>query len=259
MGESAGDVAVLSLAQRTSQPDRQWYLWKRLAERLGEGVLPVRVLVLGARLCEPRERAKADGLGTTAEAATVREGGTSGHQDDAAARPPAELPAYLAEVCREASVPVVATVLPGEGDRRAFAPVLADLAAALRAFEKQRPAELVVWVVACDDARRATPLWTFRKAADLVLSRARSWGAGRLAVLFVPEPAVPAERRALYAEQLRLAAKAYRGSFTRLDELGRARSWAVEGASGPQEALGRWPNARGHEALARAVLEKIRP
>jgi hypothetical protein len=26
-----GEVAVLSLTQRTSQPDRQWYLWKRLA------------------------------------------------------------------------------------------------------------------------------------------------------------------------------------------------------------------------------------
>ena len=231
-GVRTGDRAVLSLRQRTSQADRQWYLWKRLAERLGEGVRPASVLVLGARLSEPAVK----------------------HIEE-----PIEPPPYLARVRRDAGTPVGLKALPGVGEREALSPVLADLAEALETFAGQAPAELVVWVVACDDARRATPLGTFRKAAEFLLSRARRWGAGRLVVMFVPEPAVPAERRALYSEELRRAAGAYRGSFAQLDELVEVRFWAAEGPAGPQRALGRYPNARGHAALAEAILGRIRP
>ena len=77
--------------------------------------------------------------------------------------------------------------------------------------------------------------------------------------MFGPAPAVGGRRRSLYAEQLRLAAASYRGSFARVDELEEPRCWRLEGPAGPSRALGRHPNREGHAALARAVLERIRP
>jgi hypothetical protein len=130
-------------------------------------------------------------------------------------------------------------------------PALGDLVTALRAIEGSRPAELLVWVVSCDDVRRATPLRVFAKAAELLLYRAREWGAARVVILFVPEPAVVPERRALYAEELRRAASAHRATFERVDAMEEARHWRAHGA------LLRYPNEEGHEALARAILSAI--
>lgn len=221
-GPGAGDeAAVLTLPQRVGEEDREWKLVERLAESLAKGTLPAGVLLLGAGLAEGRE------------------------------------PEYLRAVREGAGTWVEAAALPGEGASGVTYPILADFAAALGRLESTRPAELVVWVVACDDARRGTPVRTFRKAVDFLLRRARQRSA-RVAVLFVPEPAVPPKRRALYSEALRKAALAYQVTFRRLDALARRRFWTGE-ASGSRPPLLRYPNAEGHEALAEAVLERIRP
>ncbi|MHC4202554.1 MAG: hypothetical protein ACYSU0_21390 [Planctomycetota bacterium] len=238
-GPAAGDeAAVLTLPQRVGEDDREWLIVKRLAERFVEGTRPAGVLLLGAGLAEAR-RSPVHRPARETGGGEVRE------------------PSYIRAVREGAGTWVEAAALPGEGASGVTYPILADFAAALGRLESTRPAELVVWVVACDDARRGTPKRTFRKAVDFLLRRVRRRSA-RMEVLFVPEPAVPPKRRALYSEALRKAALAYQVTFRRLDALERHRFWTGE-ASGSTPPLMRYPNAEGHEALAEAVLERIRP
>jgi hypothetical protein len=244
------EAVVLCLRQRTGRPDREWYLVGRLARSFEKGTEPAGVLCLGARLSE--------------------------------AGPGEDDPPYMRALGERAGTWVETTVLPGESARGVLHPILADLALSLAAVEAARPAEVVVWVVACDDARRATPTRTFRKSADLLLSRVRRKGAARIEVVFCPEPAVPAGRRAVYLEELSAACLAYRAGLTVVEGFEEGRSWtaprgapgppstsrgAVKGEAGPRalqqhaavRALLRHPNARGHEALAEAVLSRLRP
>jgi len=249
-GARRGELAVICLPRRTLQPDREWYLWKRLAERLEEGSLPAGVLLLapafGARGGERRR--EAPGGSSDAYPALPVPGPAEGPEE----------PAYFPVVREKAGTRVEAVALPGESAEGVLHPVLADLAAALDAMrELRRRVELVIWVVACDDARRATPVRLFRKAADLILMRARAAGASRLSILFLPEPAVERSRRELYAEELAQAASAYRAGFVRLDALAGNDFWLA--AAGTGKALGRYPNARGRTALAEAILARIRP
>lgn len=221
--EDTYDSVVLALEQRTSQPDREWYLWKRFAERLGDGALPAGVVLLTARLWDGDDEASP----------------------------------YLRNVRENAGTWVDATVLPGESAQGVLHPVLADLADAIEALSGGRRAELVVWVTACDDPRRATPKRIYRKAADFLMNWARQRGASRLAVLFVPEPAVPGDRRSLYAEELRAAARAYRGTYERIDGVAETEYW-VSPSAVESRTLMRYPNSEGLRAVAEAVLERIK-
>ncbi len=170
----------------------------------------------------------------------------------------ADGPAYFRAVRDGAGTWVETAALPGESARGVTNPILADFARALHALESTRRPQLVVWVVSCDDARRGTPVRTFRKAADFLLSRARRRST-RIAVIFVPEPAVPAARRALYSAELEKAASAYRAIFAVAGALESKRYWVKDGSSRGTAPLMRYPNAEGHKALAAAVLARIRP
>lgn len=239
-----GDAAVLTLAQRVGEDDREWLMVKLLAQRLGEGTPPAGVLLLGARLT--RARSIRGGARSRVASGSFTQATRRGDE-----------PAYLRAVREGAGTWVQTAALPGEGAANVTYPILADFAAALASLQGARPAELVVWVVACDDARRGTPVRTFRKAADFLLHRALD-RLGRVTVLFVPEPAVPPKRRALYSEALRKAALACRVSFVRVDALEKRAFWTGE-AAGSRRPLLRFPNPEGHAALAEAVLECIRP
>jgi hypothetical protein len=228
------EAAVVVLRQRVSVDDREWLMMKLLADQLSEGTVPA-----GVTLLAPAFRA-APLPGSAASDATP------------------ETPAYIRAVRDGAGTWVEATALPGEAARGVTNPILGDFAMALAALESARPAELVIWVIACDDARRATPARTFRKAVDFLIVRARQ-RSGRLAVLFVPEPAVLPARRAIYAEELRQAASAFRVTHARLDSLDDAECWRPEGGEAHTGALGRYPNSKGHAALAEAILKRIRP
>lgn len=228
-GSGPAEAAVVVLRQRVSVDDREWKVIRLLADQLSEGTVPAGVTLLGPALGPaPRDGEKP------------------------------EQPAYFRTVSAKAGTWVEATALPGEAARGVTNPILADFAAALAALEGSRPAELVIWVVACDDARRATPVRTFRKAADFLMVRARRRSA-RLAVLFVPEPAVLGSRRAVYSEELRRAASAFKATYARVDALEEAAYWRPEESSRSRGALARYPNAKGHEVLAEAILERIRP
>ena len=219
---------MVVLRQRVSVDDREWIMMKLLAEQLSEGTVPAGVTLLGPAFRGP--------------------------EIEATASPPA----YIRAVRDGAGTWVEATALPGEAARGVTHPILADFAAALEALEGSRPAELVIWVVACDDARRATPTRTFRKAVDFLIFRARRRSA-RLTILSVPEPAVLAARRAVYIKELRKAASAFRGIYARVDALEDAECWRPEGAARSHGALARYPNSKGHAALAEAILGRIRP
>ena len=267
-GRQAGAVqtAVLALPQRTRQPDREWYLLRKLSRRLGEGSRPAGALVLGASLEESAR--------TASEAQAVPGGrqavpGPGG----AEVRGVADAPEYLRLVRRNAGTRVDVVALPGEAHPTAIHPILGDLAAALEAFKRTRRAELVVWVADCSDARRATPVRTVRKCADFLLSRAlATYDAARVVVIFVPEPSVPEKRRARYADELAAAARAYKATFVQLDSLANIEYWQPEGEPGAvaqrnvgeamptgRQALARYPNAGGRQAIAEAVLRAIRP
>jgi len=223
------ESAVVVLRKRTSVDEREWVMMKLLAEQLSEGAVPAGVTLLGPAF--------------------------GGREKNAAL---VSLPAYQRAVRDGAGTWVEAFALPGETAPGVTHPILADFVAALEALERSRPAELVVWVVACDDARRATPVRTFRKAVDFLIVRARQRSA-RLTILSVPEPAIPAERRAVYAEELRKAASAFRGIYCRVDAMEDAACWRPEGASRSRGALMRYPNAKGHSALAEAILDRLGP
>jgi len=225
----APEAAVVVLRKRTSVDEREWAMMKLLAEQLSEGTVPAGVRLLGPAF---------DGRGTKTS--------------------PATLPAYQRAIRDGAGTWVEAVALPGETAPNVTHPILADFVAALEALEESRPAELVVWVVACDDARRATPVRTFRKAVDFLIVRARRRSA-RLTILSVPEPAVPAARRAVYSEELRKAASAFRGIYARVDALEDPACWRPEGESRSRGALMRYPNSKGHAALAEAILDRIGP
>ncbi len=228
------EAAVVVLRQRVSVDDREWLMMKLLADQLSEGTVPA-----GVTLLAPAFRS-APAPGRARRQAT------------------SEPPAYIRAVRDGAGTWVEATALPGAAARGVTNPILADFAAALAALDGSRPAELVIWVVACDDARRATPARTFRKAVDFLIVRARQ-RSGRLSVLFVPEPAVLPARRSVYAEELRLAASAFRAAYARVDSLDDAECWRPEGADASSGALARYPNLKGHAALAEAILKRIRP
>jgi len=226
---AAPESAVVVLRKRTSVDEREWVMMKLLAEQLSEGTVPAGVTLLGPAF---------GGRGAKIAAAS--------------------LPAYQRAARDGAGTWVETVALPGETASGVTHPILADFVAALETLEASRPAELVVWVVACDDARRATPVRTFRKAVDFLIVRARRRSA-RLAILSVPEPAVPAERRAVYSEELRKAASAFRGIYARVDALEDPACWRPEGESRSRGALMRYPNAKGHAALAEAILDRIGP
>ena len=216
------ESVIVALEQRTSQTDREWFLIKRFAQELGEGTLPAGVCLIGSRLW-----------------------------------PDDEEPPYVRIARERAGTWVETTPLPGEATGGAIHPILGDLAAALRAVASSRRAELLVWVIACDDARRGTPARLFRKAVDLVLHRARLRGTSRLSVVFVPEPAVAGERRAAYSEELRASVRTYRGTFVRAADLESPKLWTSPEDRGGR-ALMRYPNLNGQKALAEVVLSRIR-
>ena len=138
---------------------------------------------------------------------------------------------------------------------------------------------LVWWLAAVAVGLVVTPmaLWIFRNLPDRGYAFARPlglivvgylfWLGGtsgllhntRVAILFVPEPAVPARRRALYSEELHDAARVYKGTFVRVDALEEKRLWLAPADGGPRRALARYPNEEGHAAVADAVLDRILP
>ena len=234
-GASArAEAAVVVLRQRMSFDDREWIVMKLLAEQLSEGTVPAGVTLLAPAFRGAKPEGKAGPEGK------------------------AEPPDYFRTVREGAGTWVEATALPGEAARGVTNPILADFATVLAALDGSRPAGLVIMVVACDDARRATPARTFRKAVDFLMVRARR-RSGRVAVLFVPEPAVLKARREIYAEELRRSASAFMASYSRVHALEDADCWRPGGASRSKGALARYPNSKGRAALAEAILDRIRP
>jgi hypothetical protein len=267
--KDSDEAAILTLTEvRDLGADREWYLVRKVANRIGEGALPASVLILGARLSA--HGAHPDLRGQDAGPHDGRRTDELESRRSQASPSAAEgvlLSPWLAMLSARTRVRVVTAALPGVSAEGVSYPILADLAAALDVLDLAGWTETVVWVVACDDARRATPPALVRKCAGFLLHRVRAvFGAGRVVVLFVPEPAVDARRRAVYSSAIEQAARAYKCGFDVAEALASGEFWTVEeeppygeGLHSRGRALGRYPNSRGREALVSKVLALFQP
>lgn len=217
--DEAGRRVVLRIEHRVRKPDETWPLLRWLHHRLyGDRWAFRRVLVLGDDLGAPRD-------------------------------------GYLSQIARPGA-PFAASALAVASDARQPAPPILRAVAALASATLGPTPDLAVLCLGHRDADYGTDVLEFGRALELIMQQLELRGCHRFAVAAPTGPSHLRARLAPYVAAARHTARTYRARSLDLDRRMSDKHWAGEGKDA--RLVLRQPNAKGHRALADAIVRHLR-
>jgi len=216
--DEQGRPVVIRIEHRVHKPDERWPLVRWVSHKLyGDKLAFNSVLLLGEDLGAPED-------------------------------------GYLSQF-RAAKAKFAARALPVPSRVEPPTPPILRAVAALSAAEEDPPPDLAVLSLGHRDPDFGTDLLLFERGLELIVQQLERRGCGHLVLVSPLGPSHLEKRLEPYAAAAKRVARTYRGRYLDLRRSLDDDCW--RSGAGADRLLLRFPNAKGHKALAEALTRAI--